>query len=100
MNKVKKYFKDIRECEKLERRSSKEWKKQGNFDEAIRLIEFKERKAKNTSRIYLAQVLISGGIIGSTILKDKYKKHQGLKELKELKILKEKLENMENEISQ
>ena len=50
---LKKYFKDISEGDKLERRTAKEWREKGTLEEAIKMVEFKERKERNNAAIGL-----------------------------------------------
>ena len=58
LKKINGYFKEIADCEKLERRSSKEWAEKGNMDEVVKMVEFKERKERNG---LIAYGLLLGG---------------------------------------
>ena len=56
---AKVYFKDIRDGEELERRSSKKWREIGTIDEAVKMVEFGERKARNNMIFHAGVVLVS-----------------------------------------
>ena len=58
LNKIKRYTNTIREGEKLQRRSAEEWKEKGTMEEVVKMVEFKERKERNTRRIYMAQAAV------------------------------------------
>ena len=65
--KIKEWAGTIREGERLERRNAAEWKEHGTVDEMVKLVEFKERKQRNTRRIYMAQAAV--GIASMIALK-------------------------------
>ena len=65
MKKVKEYFNEIRECEELERRSSKKWAEIGTVEETVKMVKYRERKLRNNRRNVL--VAITGYGIGAGI---------------------------------
>jgi hypothetical protein len=63
MNRVVNYFKEIAECERLERRSSKEWERVGTKEEAVKMVKFKERKQRNNLIFWGVVVAANYGLV-------------------------------------
>lgn len=49
LNKVKAYFGEIREAEKLERRNMKKWEENGTMEEALKVFKLQKRKQRNNA---------------------------------------------------
>lgn len=73
MNRLVKYFKEIASCENLERRTSKEWKEVGTKEEFVKMVEFKERKERNSLIYY-------GSMVAGLVAYLTYNKFQEQKE--------------------
>ena len=63
MNKVKAYFGEIKEAEKLERRSMKQWEEKGTKEEALKVFKLQKRKQRNNTIAGLVSIGIYGSLM-------------------------------------
>ena len=78
LKKVKTYFGEIKEAEKLERRSLQKWEEQGTMEEALKVFKLQKRKKRNNAIAVATYLTGFGGLLA-------YANHESTKQIKQQK---------------
>lgn len=68
---VRNYFGEIREAEKLQRRSMKKWEAEGTKEEAIKVLKLQKRKQRNNLIAGLTSAAVYTGIMAYAVQQQK-----------------------------